>query len=328
MADSRSVKETVAGTAPRPRAEVWSPLGGRPGLGVWAALGVPLRWRARRRVHVSQKQDLFGEGVELETIDRVFAVMSMCQEHTFILTTRNPERMKHYLTNDVNSQAYRWPHIEVAARELWRNVAGRRIARKTLVGPLRNVWLGVIAEDQAAADRRIPILLEVPAARRVVCAGPLLGSLDLQRVQWPDRHKVDVLRKGAWDVPGWHAGFTNRSDMNGIDWVVVEGDIGPHARPMHPAWVRSLRDQCAAAGVPFTFGGWGEFVQAEHAPGDLNYCYDNARSGGWVNPEGSYQLGEDAEPGPGAVHVFRLGKNRSGRQIDGVIHDAEPARIE
>lgn len=98
--------------------------------------------------------------------------------------------------------------------------------------PLENVWLGVSVEDQKTADERIPLLMETPAAVRWISAEPLLGLIDLESVP----------------------------TMEGsIDWVVVGGESGPKARPMHPDWARSLRDQCVAAGVPFFFKQWGEW---------------------------------------------------------------------
>jgi protein gp37 len=117
--------------------------------------------------------------------------------------------------------------------------------------PWANVWIGATVVNQAEADRDIPKLLEVPARVRFLSIEPMLGQIDLTRVQWPGKHKVDVLRGGAWDVPSWHGGFTNHSDMGRVHWVIAGGESGPNARPAHPDWFRSLRDQCAAAGVPF-----------------------------------------------------------------------------
>lgn len=117
--------------------------------------------------------------------------------------------------------------------------------------PWPNVWIGATVVNQAEADRDIPKLLQVPAAVRFLSIEPMLGAIDLTRVQWPGKHKVDVLRGGAWDMPSWHGGFTNHSDMGRVHWVIAGGESGPNARPAHPDWFRSLRDQCAAAGVPF-----------------------------------------------------------------------------
>lgn len=100
-----------------------------------------------------------------------------------------------------------------------------------------NVWIGTTAENQAEADRRIPILLNTPAAVRFVSAEPLLGRIVIPRA-W--------LRQG--DNGSWPM---SEQPHTGLDWVIVGGESGPSARPMHPDWARSIRDQCKAAGVPF-----------------------------------------------------------------------------
>ena len=115
--------------------------------------------------------------------------------------------------------------------------------------PLPNVWLGVSCENQARADERIPILLQIPAAKHWVSIEPMLGAVDfhLPNGNFP---KYNALQK-----------WTNGERATGIDWVVLGGETGPGARPMHPDWVRSVRDQCQAAGVPFYFKQWGEWIQ-------------------------------------------------------------------
>jgi len=114
-----------------------------------------------------------------------------------------------------------------------------------------NVWLGATVENQPRANERIPILLQIPAAVRFVSIEPMLGSVDLEHVEWfPGKsHTVDVLRGGTWDLGG---GFTNHGDMPSVlGWVIAGAETGPGARPMHPGWARDVRDQCQSAGVPF-----------------------------------------------------------------------------
>jgi protein gp37 len=101
-----------------------------------------------------------------------------------------------------------------------------------------NVWLGVSAEDQEYADKRIPLLLSVPAQVRWISAEPLLGPIDLEPYLG-NREFVDF--------------------KQGLNWVVVGGESGPGARPMHPEWARELRDQCTSVGVAFFFKQWGEY---------------------------------------------------------------------
>lgn len=100
--------------------------------------------------------------------------------------------------------------------------------------PFAHIWLGTSVEDQATADARIPHLLAIPAAVRFLSAEPLLGPLDLIRAM--DRAGFDPV----WSIR-----------QCGLDWVIVGGESGRGARPMHPDWARGLRDQCRAAGVAF-----------------------------------------------------------------------------
>lgn len=144
--------------------------------------------------------------------------------------------------------------------------------------PLPNVWLGVSVEDQRRADERIGILGSTPAALRWVSAEPLLGRIDFD---------IDQLQV--------------------IDWVVAGGESGPGARPMHPDWARSLRDQCAAAGVPFLFKQWGEWAAADDYPSEIQEQYD-------------VQGLTDGQS-------IRVGKKAAGRLLDGVIHDGYPEAL-
>lgn len=104
-----------------------------------------------------------------------------------------------------------------------------------------HVWIGTSVEDQAAADRRIPHLLKIPAPVRFLSMEPLLGPVDLSGVSYSG-----LCRSGDWEP--------------GIDWVIVGGESGHNARPMHPCWARSIRDECVAAGVPFFFKQWGQHI--------------------------------------------------------------------
>jgi protein gp37 len=124
-----------------------------------------------------------------------------------------------------------------------------------------NVWLGTTAENQAEADRRIPHLLAVPARARFVSCEPLLGALDLRSyLTGHEDNGVDLTREIGSKV-GATIGWTPP-----LDWVIVGGESGPNARPMHPGWARNLRDQCQSAGVAFFFKQWGEWAPSEDHP--------------------------------------------------------------
>ena len=204
----------------------------------------PLRWKKGRRIFVCPRGDLFHEAVQDSFIDKVFAVMALCPQHIFQVLTKRPARMLNYLTGpDVVD---RWCSIAKGLPELAR--------RKKIIDPmawgssLRNVWIGVSVENQPAAAERIPLLLKTPAAVRWVSVEPMLGAVDLTRIEHPCYNILtDVL-----------SGCDSRApcDSGTLDWVVCGGESGSNARPMHPDWVRSLRDQCAAGGVPFLFKQW------------------------------------------------------------------------
>ena len=115
---------------------------------------------------------------------------------------------------------------------------------KTDAAPLPNVWLGTSVEDQERADERIPELLAAPAAVRFLSCEPLLGPLDF------------VMAAGNTSFDGGGDGFPGDRTF---DWVIVGGESGPNARPMHPDWARWIRDQCVRAGVAFHFKQWGAF---------------------------------------------------------------------
>ena len=215
-------------------------------------LNIPLRWWKPRMVFVCSMGDLFHADVPFDFIDKVFAVMALCPQHTFQLLTKRPERMLEYqLTRAAMDDSGRvdrspqWYHVITAwIDEGETGRLGTRwgechdvAAALCMQRPLPNVWAGTSIENQETADERIPHLLNCPAAVRFLSIEPMLGPVDLFQ----------------WMVTVWQSGQgTDRTyRMPGIEWVIVCGESGPGARPMDPAWVRSIRDQCRAAGVLF-----------------------------------------------------------------------------
>jgi len=143
-----------------------------------------------------------------------------------------------------------------------------------------HIWLGVSAEDQERADERIPILRRIPAAVHWLSLEPLLGPI--------------------------------RADLTDIEWVVVGGETGPGARPMHPQWVRDIRNQCVAAGVPFWFKSWGEWIPSDQAG-------MSARLGRteWVALDGNPVDIPGSALNRQVQLVIRVGHKRAGRRLDG-----------
>lgn len=287
----------------------------------------PLRWALPQKIFVNSMSDLFHENVTDEMLDRIFAVMALCPQHTFQVLTKRPERMLKYLSRP-SAVAVHW--ISIAA-SLYLPI-GLEGKMQPIVWTPPNVWLGVSVEDQKTADERIPLLLQTPAAVRFISAEPLLGPVNLG---FADGLPVFRSAKGArmvgmpagndlGEVPeGWYKHHGNIHPW--LDWVIVGGESGPGARPMHPDWARSLRDQCQAAGVPFFFKQWGEWksgdqeLAPEHgiAPNSIppeRVCWHQAD--GRTSSCGSGP--RDFELGPKNLAI-RVGKKAAGHLFDGEV---------
>jgi protein gp37 len=189
-----------------------------------------------------------------------------------------------------------------------------------------NVWLGCTVVNQAEADRDVPKLLAVPAAVRFLSMEPLLGPVDLY--QWmgvhhhPDNNTDDPATLAAINamIAAARQKYRAKHGSAGIDLVIVGGESGPGARPMHPDWPRSLRDQCVAAGVAFHFKQWGEW-----APSTPEEAGGNPRSG-WRCLAGHPHVARAAElyPEAGAAFIEHKGKKAAGRLLDGRTWDQMP----
>lgn len=232
-------------------------------------LDQPLRWKTPRRVFVNSMSDLFHKDVPDEYIAQVFSVMAANYEHdrpthTFQVLTKRPGRMRSLL----NSHTFRDQVARYAARRTDEDHADQAYdAISRHHWPLPNVWLGVSVEDQKWADVRIPLLLDTPAAVRFISAEPLLGPVDLHANDDGMHHWLPDFGPEYEDGGEWSDGGEPVCQAHGIancfqgctflDWVIVGGESGRGARPMHADWARTLRDQCTAAGVAFLFKQWG-----------------------------------------------------------------------
>jgi protein gp37 len=284
----------------------------------------PLTWRKPKRIFVNSQSDLFHADVPDDYIARVFAVMALAPQHTFQLLTKRHARMRSLL-RDPQFRA-------VVALE------GLQFDDAPLGGrwPLPNVWLGVSVENQQWADIRIPALLATPAAVRWISAEPLLGPLDLSR--WltdphfnpayriarcgqQSAHSRHVMEHGPdrpRNCPGTGGGASWSRRLN---WVVCGGESGPGARPMHPDWARTLRDQCTSASVPYFLKQLGQFgaVADQPAAGDVWVAADGAVCR-WEPGDGHVRqgVGEYCWPGSRTVLMRRArSKHDAGRELDG-----------
>ncbi|TIL54349.1 phage Gp37/Gp68 family protein [Mesorhizobium sp.] len=280
-------------------------------------LDQPLRWKQPRRIFVCAHGDLFAENVPDDWIDRVFAIMALAPQHTFQVLTKRAKRMREYLTQRDAGQRLRADAVEVAG---WNMVMQGQIGHaKPTIWPLPNVWLGVSAERQKEADDRVPELLATPAAIRFISAEPLLGRIDFGK----------IIRAATFAGTTYPDGKTHP-----IGWMIVGGESGPGARPMHPNWVRQIRDDFTAAGVPFFFKQWGAWWPQECNPLPQQRFAERLRTAR-ITPSiekplrGCWGVDDKWDPGKiaGALPAYtswKIGKKAAGRLLDGVEHSEFP----
>ena len=263
------------------------------------ALTAPLRWKKPATIFVCSMTDLYGEWVPDEWTDRIKAVEALCPQHVFIEVTKRPERMREYLAD-----ARTRDRVAVVFARLFAGVRSHPrnpvIWNKTMQWPSPNVWALTSIEDQPTADKRLPHILATQAAVRGVSIEPLLGPVDLR----------EVSTAGIGSAAG-----NKLNDV--LHWVIVGGESGPGARPMHPDWARSIRDQCKAAGVAYFFKQWGAWgpipdYQVQDADCDCAISIDGTIS--------SYASIHDQT----ARTMRRFGKKAAGRLLDGVEHSEYP----
>lgn len=192
---------------------------------VESELWKPHKWKKPKTIFISSMGDLFHEWVNIKWQLDILDMVYGCPQHTFIMLTKRPSNMKLVI------DAY---------------------AKKN--GILPNLVLGVSVENQATANERIPMLLKIPAAKRFISLEPMLGPVDLMNLSGPGNCRYQVLTPILRDDDG---------ARQALDCVIIGGESGPKARPLDPAWVRLVRDQCAAAGVSFFFKQWGEWLPVE-----------------------------------------------------------------
>ncbi|TAN03108.1 MAG: phage Gp37/Gp68 family protein [Rhodanobacteraceae bacterium] len=274
-----------------------------------SALDLPLRWRRPRKVFVCSMSDLFHESVSDQWLDEIFQVMASAQRHTFQVLTKRAARMHAYLGSrgfhPFSDDGWTMTGTIGTQGEVTPAPTGR---------PLPNVWLGVSVENQAAADERIPLLLQTPATVRFLSCEPLLGPIDLRRACALHRWK---------DADGVECCNVTRS----LDWVIVGGESGPRARPMDPNWARRLRDQSKASNVPFFFKQWGEWATGEQsAVGPDHPIFKRIQN----------RAGRDGTAG--IAHAFgegwtnewwaaRIGRKKAGRLLDGYEYNEFPKGV-
>lgn len=257
-----------------------------------------LRWRKPQRVFPCSMTDWCWDRVPDEWRDKIMAVAALTPQHTYQMLTKRAEGLRDYLNDP-----------ETPKRAL--KAMGKFGAKvpDVLPWPLPNVWQLVSVEDQQRADERISFLLQAMAAVRGLSVEPMLGPVDVRKyltVEFAVCPASQPRSKEFYDAMGIVAKAAWKHAGGGvIDWVICGGESGPNARPMNPDWARSLRDQCAAAGVKFFFKQWGE-----HAP-----VYADS-----PDEPGTHELRRpDGKP-----EMRKVGKKAAGRLLDGKEHNEYP----
>lgn len=280
----------------------------------------PLFRRHPRRIAVNSMSDLFHEDLATAVIDLLHAVMVVAHWHCFLVLTKRTKRMRQYYSDPETPRriAREVDFLSPAILPISRGGSARALGapRHWIAGlsrvkygtptsatmeirpagldpwPLPNLWTGVSVEDH---DRiaRVRDLLETPAAIRWVCFEPLLDQVRPDAVPFAEGY-IDALTGGHYVINGRvRAVSVDGPEWRPLDWVVAGGEIGADARPMHPDWVRTLRDKCVAASIPFFFKRWGDWAPAL-----------KERSG---------------QP------MIRVGRRAAGRLLDGRTWDEMPA---
>lgn len=262
-------------------------------------LDQPLRWSRPRMIFVAAHSDIGHPGILEEWRDCIFAVAALRPDHIFLVLTKRPDVLGAYLAHPttpgrVFAHAMR---LGVKTRRTRDPNAVHATAQRISNWPLPNVWVGASAEDQPHLDERLPHLLTLPAVLHWLSIEPMLGPVDIG-------HAV-----------GWR-GFSNGFDPleQRISWVIAGGESQDSDRPIDPRWVRSLRDQCQAAGIAFHFKQWGDWRPLETT--DRNIA---AR----LEPSIRSRLETNGIP-VSEIDMIKVGAAAAGRMLDGRIWDEFP----
>ena len=244
-----------------------------------------LKWKEPKKIFTCSWSDFFIQEAD-EWRPDAWDVIRRTPQHTWQILTKRPERIADHLPPDWGNG---WPHV----------------------------WLGTSVEDQKAADERIPHLMSIPAKVRFLSCEPLLGPVDISQLL---RHfNISLTGERDKETGGLKAVVSEAAPL--IHWVIAGGESGPNARPMHPDWARSLRDQCAAAGVAFHFKQWGEWLpQLDNSDAYALANYVDKAAVPLIHPvrdDGFFTF-------PDGVVMNRVGKKNAGRLLDGRTWDEFP----
>ncbi|MEU0896869.1 DUF5131 family protein [Streptomyces massasporeus] len=340
----------MADTPATPTDRTWQPvtLGTAPGRNsvIWHddRVDQPSRWKKTGRVLVPH---LFHHLVPEFFITRVLDVMEANPHITFVVPTDHAARMRDFVQKrEAGMRQYAAQFDGPPDNGLHASPAAKS-ARARAAKPPANIWLGVTVNDQRTAKTRIPALLETPTETRVVVCEPLTGPVDLdgflterRDVTHPD---ADAPQDTVVDATVRHGDQWQRTE--GLHWVIAGGGFGPNARPLHPQWVRDIRDACEQHRVPFYFTQHGDYITAPVVDDPAfggGRAYDDPLHGGRSSaslrergPSRTFRSGQwrAMEPGDRTRHTWmldkdtiavRVGRKSAGRELDGRLHDGVP----
>lgn len=247
----------------------------------------------RPRVFCASLADWLDDEVPIEWLADLMELIVRTPNLDWLLLTKRPQNWERRITDalaEVEGIKSDWPSREpYSLTGHWLNewLGGNAPA---------NVWIGTTVENQARADERLPQLLSIPATVRFLSCEPLLGDLNF----WPPVPGQEGAMTSDWSPKG----------LIGIHWVIAGGESGPGARPMHPDWARSLRDQCSAAGVPFFFKQWGEWVPSTYVPDQVNLTNETKAVFAWP-----WAKGRNGDLRGDTTMMVRVGKTAGGRLL-------------
>jgi protein gp37 len=263
-------------------------------------LDIPMRWTKPRTVFVNSMSDLFHEQVSFEFITEVMQVIQMTPQHTYLVLTKRPEVALRY-----------WYHMDTS----FKLANGKSIGRWR---PPSNLLMGTSVHDQESANKRVSELLALHDCLHFLSYEPAIGPLDLKHLQPKSaptyRTRLDALRGiyslQKWKGKEWHQLMDSQYEK--LDWVIMGGESGPKADPMHPAWARAMRDQCKEAGVPFFFKQWGAWQP-------VNYRRENQEL--YIK----FELGKNERLFEDPMqNMVRVGKGNAGHELDGEVYQQFP----
>ena len=241
----------------------------------------------RHRVFCASLSDVFEEHPAwVEPRRDLLKMIAETPHLDWLLLTKRPENVLRMIEE---SAEYLFKHSDITVASKWLKWL------KHGSDYMPNVWAGASVENQKVADQRIPELLKIPAAVRFLSMEPLLGPVNSYVTSTVEGFDVvtDYLR-GTISIDG-----QAHVPCNKVNWVIAGGESGTHARPMHPDWARSIRDECVDAGTPFLFKQWGEWQQSSH------FAFVDGASNSQMHrfDDGQY--------------MAKVGKHNSGRLLDG-----------